>query len=173
MIIAMVGCRELSKSQWMYCESVGAFYAEKGVERGGVTICSGNAPGADQAFVMGAMLIHYECVRFQLYLPWPTFEHRAVIGFEETFHADMASDEQRNYAEWAHPAWHRCRDAVRLLFVRNAQIVWNAHLVVAHPDVTKRGWGGTGHAIRVARMRGVPVYLCNRELQRFFVDGEC
>lgn len=172
MRVAMIGRRDLNASQRMYCQSVGAWYAEQGAVADGVTICSGGAPGADQAFMLGAMCTHDARVFFELYLPWDSFEERSRVGREGIITAAQATPTQQEHARWAHPAWPRVSRSAQQLFIRNAQLVWDAWLVVAHPNMKKRGWGGTGHAIRVARMRGRPVYLCNRSAQRFYIDGE-
>jgi hypothetical protein len=172
MRIAFTGTRDLSVSQRIYCESVGAFYAEEGAKRGGCTLISGNAKGADQSFLLGGMSLHLECIHFELWLPWPDYEKKGIIGFEQIGLALQATPEQERYAYWAHPAWDFLAAPVRLLMIRNVLIVWTADLVIAHPDTKKKGWGGTGHTIRVAEMLRKPVFLCNRELQRFYQPGE-
>ena len=151
--VACIGARQLSLPTAVYLESVGAFYAEKGS-----IIASGNAPGADQAYARGALCTGANA-QVELFLPWANFETRARCGLERVYLVEHATPDQIAAARDNHPAWHGLGDAARKLLTRNAMIVWHAQFVIAYPNRTREGWGGTGHAIRVATHHGIPTFL--------------
>jgi hypothetical protein len=146
------------------------FYAEHGY-----VIVTGNAHGADQAFALGANMIHPALV--ELCLPWRTYNDHAIIpsaplsdpagnpageSLGNTIRmADQATDAQRELAQRAHNAWDHTSSATQRLFTRNAQICDGIEFLLAHPNLTKDGWGGTGHTMRVAAMLGIPVWMTN------------
>lgn len=121
---------------------------------------TGGAPGADQAFQVGA---EQADGRVELYLPWPGFE-----GFEQ---ATLVRPSRRAYdiAAEHHPAWENLRRAARALHARNShQILGRAldrpcSFVVcwtddASLDGESGSAGGTGQALRIASRYGVPVF---------------
>lgn len=155
--VACVGSREVPSWLQVVCEAYGRFYAESGFR-----VSTGNAPGADQHFALGAGCIHPELV--DLYLPWRSFEQKAIVEGNQVFLADQATPEHLELAREAHPTWDRLAPTVRKLMIRNAMIVRGlgaepAVGMVACPDKGKLGWGGTGHAMRVAKWLGVQVVL--------------
>lgn len=162
MIVACVGRRDLSHSQRSYLESYGSWLAEQGH-----SLTSGNAPGADQAFHLGFSMVDIHCERSELYIPWPNFEARQLLPGQKCWLAAQATDRHREIARAAHPAFDNMRPAVQNLMIRNAMIVMRydapVNQVTAFPNSDKRGWGGTGHAIRVAAMVGVPVLLLHQQ----------
>lgn len=159
MIIACGGHRELIISEKLYLASIGASYAEQGH-----TIVSGNAPGADQAYVIGASEVDPGLV--ELYLPWPTFEKAKIKPGNRFWTADQAWPRHIELASAASPGWDHVAPAGRLLCIRNAMVLFRwgqpADRFIALPDRTSHGWGGTGHAMRVAASLGIPVWLADR-----------
>lgn len=156
MIVACVGRRDLKRSESLYLESVGLALIENGH-----SIASGNAPGSDQAFALGASYL--DPSKVTLYLPWSSFEKKAVIEGNVLHQVEEATAEHQDLARRAHPAWDRLEPTVRRLMVRNAMIVKSSAVVIAFPDLTKPGLGGTGHAMRCALELGIPVWLLNEQ----------
>jgi len=142
-----------------YLEFIGAHYAEMGF-----TVSTGNAPGSDQLFALGAGW--QDASKVELYLPWQTFERKAILEGNQIWVAKEALDIHLELAESATNNWKHKSDAVKLLLIRDAMIVvrWNqpVDLVLAYPDYSVAGWGGTGHTMRVAGMLGIPVWLIDR-----------
>lgn len=158
--IACVGRRDLRQSEKLYLESIGAKLAEQGW-----VITSGNAPGSDQSYAMGANLIAAEHV--ELYLPWKTFEKKWIDERNKVWVATQAWERHIELAASASPGWdYNVRETVKPLMIRNAMIVYRwgepVQMVYAYPDCTKHGWSGTGHTMRVAAALGIPVFMINR-----------
>jgi hypothetical protein len=152
-----------------YLVSIGAFYAEQGF-----TLCTGNAPGADQLFALGGSSIDPAMV--ELYLPWANFERRAITEGNKIFQASQALPRHVELARASAPGFDEgIRDTVKPLLIRDAMIVYRfddpVDLVLAWPNFTKRGWGGTGHAMRTAAALGIPVFLLNRWCYWNFLEG--
>ena len=158
---------------------MGAHYAEIAVARGqNAVFISGNAPGSDQEFIAGATKV-MACntqgvakLRTILCLPWPGFEKKHINGREEIVLASSATEDQKTLAAQCHDNWRNLGQGVQKLCIRNVQIIDTAQMVIANPNESKRGWGGTGHAIMAARCLGVPVFLVGIGRQRPFIDGE-
>lgn len=112
---------------------------------GGVVV-SGNAVGSDQAYAVGANAVDPALV--ELWLPWATYERSAARPGNVV---RVVSDPRcfRIAAEH-HPAWDRLSQGARRLFARNVCIIERADLVIAFPNHSKIGGGGTGHAMRMA-----------------------
>jgi hypothetical protein len=169
-IVACIGRRDLSPWERSYLEGYGAWLAAEGHR-----MTSGNAPGADQSFHLGFCEVDIHCERSELYLPWASFEERQLLPGQRCWLASQALLGHIEAARAAHPIFDGLRPAVQSLMIRNAMIVLRfdrpVDMVTAYPNVAKRGWGGTGHAIRVAGAAGVPVFLLN--LQRWWdpVEG--
>lgn len=170
--VACIGKRDISDLWKMRLETVGRFYAEAGI-----TVATGNAPGADQAYARGANGVSPE--RVELCLPWATFERKCIISApDDTYGMDVshlhggntvrvvndhATPEDWRLAEICHPAWGSLGPTVKPLLVRNAMVIRESSLVHALPNYGKLGWGGTGHAIRIAGELGIPVWLCDED----------
>lgn len=130
----------------------------------GFTLRTGGAHGADSAFEQGATEV-------DLFLPWPGFNGRTrATRIRPLPHA-------YNLAATAHPAWARLTYAEHHLHARNAHQVLGADLrspaafvLCWTPDgavnKTSKKTGGTGQAIRLAVMHGVPVWNLAREDHR-------
>ena len=162
MIVACIGRRDLTHAQRSELESCGAQLAE-----GGHSMTSGNAPGADQCFHLGFCMVDVECQRSELYLPWRGFERSHLLPGQRCWLADQATQRHREVARAAHPAFDRLKPAVQNLMIRNAMIVMRfdtpVDQVVAFPNSDKRGWGGTGHGIRIAGSLSIPVWLQHQQ----------
>lgn len=145
----------------------------------GWTLRTGGAPGADQAFVIGAVSHASNPFRFlsdregmergkvEVYLPWPSFEyefHGAMSSQMTVIERNRPQAECFPIAEQFHPAWDRLGQGTRSLHARNC------HQILG-PDVTRpvlsrfvvcwtrdgAGGGGTGQALRIARHYGVEI----------------
>jgi hypothetical protein len=166
--VACIGRRDLTLAQRTYLESVGMHYAEQGY-----IITSGNAPGADQAFALGASTVNPDLV--ELYLPWRNFNAKDAIPGQKFWTADQALPEHIEVAKGAHSRWEYLKDSVRKLMIRNAMIVMRfgcpVQQVVAFPNNQKLGWGGTGHGVRCAGMVDVPVFLLNEQRYWSVTEG--
>lgn len=124
---------------------------------------SGYATGADQAFGLGAAqqseISNQD--RWTMYLPWAGFNN-APKG-DSRFQVAFPSDELFRIAREAHPAWDQLNQPAKLLMLRNVMIVGGLDLgspatcVIGWTPDARRG-GGTGHAMRVAEMLGIPVF---------------
>jgi len=141
--IACVGSRSVpAVSDRDYLTSIGAFYVEQGF-----TLTTGNAPGADQLFALGGSTV--DPTKVELYLPWQSFEHHAIIEGNKVFHAGQALEKHVELARDGSPGFdYGMRGTVKPLFIRNAMILYRfgekVDLVLAWPNFHQHGWGGTG-----------------------------
>ena len=116
---------------------------------------SGGAKGADSAFQLG---VTNECM--EIYRPSPEQKYDGALWNQALM---IAAD--------SHPAWRACSDYAKALHARNVFQVLGADLNTPSrfvmcwtPDGaelwkdTTRATGGTGTAIRIADMYGVPVF---------------
>lgn len=130
--------------------------------RRGFVLRSGGADGSDLAFEAGATSIEAPC---EIYLPW-----RGFNGSKSALHDLETHGRAAEIASRCHPAWSRLKDSHRKLHTRNVYQVLGRDLespaefvICWTPDGveegahTSRETGGTGTAIRVASMFGVPV----------------
>lgn len=120
--------------------------------REGFVLRSGAAPGADQAFEMGAD------GHKQIFIPWSGFEGRAI-----TDAVYLPSDAARAAAPHFHPAWGKLTRGAQALHARNLHQVLGPDLDAPSEFLIcwtpgGRVTGGTATAIRVAQKHGVPVY---------------
>lgn len=122
----------------------------------GYTLRTGHAPGADQAFELGAGTMA------EIYLPWPRFEADTplCIGAKVYYKPKPSAF---NIAGSFHPAWHRVTHGGRLLHARNAHQIlgWDLKTPVEFVvcwTPSGKGGGGTNQAIRIAKHYDIPVY---------------
>ena len=122
--------------------------------RTGWNLSSGGADGADSAFA-GGMLTGQRTI----WLPWRGYNGHRGADCRVLSAAAMAACME--IAAPLHPAWERCSPAVRKLHARNAAVLG---LTLDRPvdacvawTVEGRDEGGTGMAIRIAKVRGIPV----------------
>lgn len=149
MIIAGVGSRETPSAILTEMTLIGAWCRSQKI-----WVRSGHAPGADQAFELGAQ--EY-CIA---YIPWEGFER----GFKTRarMRVPEAWGTLQSHAAGFHPAWSRLSDPVRRLMGRNSAQVLGERLdtpVQALVAWTKDGGptGGTGQALRIAAALKIPV----------------
>lgn len=127
----------------------------------GYTLRSGAADGADSAFEQGCDSTQGSK---EIWLPWPGFNHNRDSKLTpEAMHFELAAT--------LHPTWGYLKDGPKALHARNTAQVLGADLhtpvdfvvcftpdgAQTHEEVNK-GTGGTGTAIRLASLRGIPVF---------------
>ena len=118
---------------------------------------TGGADGADTAFFRGIK----NKTNCTVFLPWPNYNAYAgpYCHVISQAHNNPLTELANNY----HPAWHKCRPGVRKLHARNIAIVLHQTLqkpVNAIICWTENGQiqGGTGHALRIAQDKNIPVF---------------
>lgn len=127
------------------------------------TLRSGAAQGADAAFESGCDIAHGSK---EIWLPWKGFnQHTTGLSSLPT------DSEHEKIASGLHPAWDKLSQGAKKLHTRNVAQVLGADCntpsllcicytedgVEHHTKVTSKT-GGTGTAIRLASLRGVPVF---------------
>lgn len=140
-----------------------AIASELAVE--GYELRSGGADGADTAFELG-------CDDVQgaksIWLPWPGFQGRKAALSDRTFLPTPAAFAM---ASALHPAWSRLSRGPRSLHARNSHqvggadlaspssfvVCWTADGAESAADVSAKT-GGTGTAIRLASLCGIPTF---------------
>lgn len=163
-----VGSRSTPEDVLRLMERLAARLATRGWR-----VRSGRAPGADQAFEVGAERALGDV---EVYRPdggWCGLEELTPGG---------PSPEAFELAGEVHPAWYRCSSYVRALHARNCHQVLGPEL--AEParflccwtpdgsmDGSSREAGGTGQALRVAVRFGVPVVNLARPGHRRSVES--
>lgn len=132
------------------------------LEKEGLILRSGAAPGADQAFEAGIKNARYK----EIFIPWDGFEGKtpmhAGVWSLDGFN-DMLIDAAESIARLHHPRWDRLTQGGRRLQTRNSFQVLGRNL--NEPSLFVVCWtpggsgsGGTGQAIRVANRYGIPVF---------------
>jgi len=127
----------------------------------GYTLRSGAAAGADSAFEGGAKKADG---KREIYLPWNGYNNRnwkETKGNLEVMH--QVSLKAEEIASYHHPKWYEMTDGVQKLIARNTYQILGYDCKTPSKFVvcwTKeaRGWGGTGQAIRIARLWNIPVF---------------
>jgi hypothetical protein len=133
------------------------------LEKLGYTLRSGGADGADSAFAAG-------CGKKEIYLPWDGFNGVK----QESGHTRIVSEPSQDaeiIASLVHPAFGRLTAPVKKLMARNSHQILGHDLrtpvdfvVCWTPDGAESGGersrdtGGTGQAIALASMWGIPVF---------------
>lgn len=122
----------------------------------GMTLRSGRAPGADQAFEAGA------AHNAEIFKPWAAFEKEFVPTSKPEVHTEP-KDEALVLAAEYHPAWGGLSWGGKRLHARNMHIVlgWDLDdpvdfVVCWTENGAKRG--GTGQALRVAKDLAIPIF---------------
>jgi len=134
---------------------VGMSEAARKLSDTGWCLRSGGAKGADSAFQSGVI---NDCM--EIYRPSPEQQYDAELW-----------NQAIEIAAKSHPVWRACSDYAKALHARNVFQVLGADLNTPSrfimcwtPDGaelwkdTTRATGGTGTAIRIADMYGVPVF---------------
>jgi hypothetical protein len=137
------------------------------LERDGMILRSGGAPGADAAFEEGVS----DPANKVICLPWKGFSDR----WDELSTVHSYSEEHARIAEETHPAWWRCGRGAKALHIRNVAQVLGGDCRTPSRFVlcwtpTGTAQGGTGQAIRIAWKHKVPVI--NLQTQSGFEAAE-
>lgn len=124
------------------------------LEAMGYTLRTGGASGADTAFLEGIT----KPENVELYLPWQGYNE-----YESPFH--KVSRESIAMASRFHPNWSACKDSVRKLHGRNANIVLGRDVLRPQPSEFlicytegAKAKGGTGLAINIADAHLIQVF---------------
>lgn len=125
------------------------------LDRDGWYLRSGGAPGCDQAFEAGSN-------NAAIYLPWPKFR-TGVFTTMSVWYVPSPSNEARMLAGERISGYHHMKRGTQALLARNMHQVLGFSL--NHPTDFVICWtpdaeivGGTAHAIRLAKDKGIPVY---------------
>lgn len=168
---AGIGSRQTPRNVLDLMSAIAFRLAEKGH-----TLRSGGASGADLAFEHGCNMANGQK---EIYIPWDGFNtrrssERGVYSLPAT--ARLADAMQ--LASEIHPNWSACSQGARQLHARNCYQILGVNLDAPVSDVVcwtpnGSGSGGTGQAIRLAKMMNIPVWdLGNPEVflkfQRMF-----
>jgi len=138
------------------------------LDRGGWTLRSGHAAGADTAFEDGSD-------RREIFLPWSGFNDHGPKSGAKWFHDPTSA--ALAIAQLHHPTWFGLKDSVRRLHARNVHQVLGANcddpsafVICWTPDgstgITTSRTGGTGQALRIAYAYGIPIFNLQREDHR-------
>lgn len=154
-LYAGIGSRETPEDVLEIMKRIAEVLAQKGL-----TLRSGAAPGADQAFEVGCDKVKG---KKEIWLPWE--------GFNEHPSHHVPTLKHLEYASKIHPVWDRLSQGVRKLHARNVGQVFGYNLntpvefVVCYTsdgaetasEVTSKT-GGTGTAIKIASQNNIPVF---------------
>lgn len=143
-----IGARETPTEVLELFTKIGKFLASRNI-----TLRSGHAKGADQAFEIGCDIINGNK---EIYLPWYKFEGSTsslIVSNKLAF----------NIAEKYHPYWHNLSQGAKKLQARNSHQVLGTDLNTPSSFVicwTKngKGEGGTGQALRIAKEYNIPIF---------------
>jgi hypothetical protein len=155
-----VGTRNLTLRQAKDLADVGRYLASQGD-----IILSGNAEGADHAFVMGANEVN--TMRVKLYLPWGGFraEHvsmgnRVILPTQDDINGAEKVWKIYRTSAYGFTDWESLSDSTKKLMGRNWGIISNSERVIAAPSFNDYGpKGGTGFALNIADYLSKPVRL--------------
>lgn len=122
----------------------------------GWIVRSGHAQGAHQAWETG----HIPTQR-EIYLPWSNFNVEGAMP--EGFHVSPDSPAIRAVAQATHPYWDRLSQGGQKLMMRNVSIILGPNLddpvqFVAYWSEQKKVAGGTGNAVKLASLYGIPSF---------------
>lgn len=129
----------------------------------GYTLRSGGADGADLAFERGA-------TNKEVFLPWRGFNgSSSTLVWKDNRAMDIARE--------LHPAWGRLSQGAQKLMARNIHQVlgWDLNNIVLSDFIlcwtpNGKGGGGTGQAIRLAKVYNTPVIDAGRLSRAIFLD---
>ncbi len=129
----------------------------------GYTVATGAAKGFDQIAAAGALSAGG---KVKLILPWTNYERwwyeSKIVGYPGKVEIEVYTPSI--HKEWTesvvnlHPNGIRLSDGAFRLHARNFGIISCASQVVAVPNHTKLGGGGTGQGIRIAKSQRKRVF---------------
>lgn len=127
----------------------------------GWTVRSGHAQGADQAWAQG-----HKPAQREIYLPWARFN--IVSGMPEGFQVCVFTPGIEAVARIIHPIYDRLSQGAQKLTMRNVPIILGPELddpvqFVSYWSPTRKVQGGTGNAIKLASLYGIPSFNINFE----------
>lgn len=113
---------------------------------------TGGAEGADQAFADGIK----DPNNVEIYIPWVGFNNLTGTNLY------LPNDESEKIASTIHPNWGACSQGARKLHSRNVNQILGQNLKTPSQFVLcwtlkGSGGGGTGQAIRLAKLHNIPV----------------
>lgn len=120
----------------------------------GFHLVSGNAIGADQAWLDQASKAHPELCT--VCLPWRSYEASKIQKGVRII-TDFSKGEMQLAAS-NHDYWLNLSDGQAKMLIRNAGIVTRSAAIFGYIDPSKKGGGGTGHTKRCADYLGVPFW---------------
>ena len=136
---------------------------------------SGRARGADQAWESGSHPDNSE-----IYIPWHGFNTPTQFGTPRSrFILSPNTAEIQALARNAVPHWEHLSDGGKLLQMRNISILLGHNLndpveFVAYWSEQRTAQGGTGNAIRMAQIQGIPTFnigfLDEQEAMNAFIE---
>lgn len=160
--VGCIGARTTPERILSHMEKIGEAIA---LEQG--CVISGNAPGADQAFVKGANQIDPKQVK--LFLPWRSFEKHALVSGNQFLVSGDSADAQV-IAKLYLPRWDKYRLSVKKLMARNCHVADYSDVIIAYFDPAKHS-GGTQHTVRIAKELQKPVInLFGYEFENYSSD---
>lgn len=145
----------LPREDFMICFAIGQIIGN--IDK---YVLSGNADGADNAFAQGINAI--SPASLTLFLPDKNHNF-GFIDSENEIIVDKNDEEWAKLAEEFHPHYRKMKPYVKKLFRRNAGIALNSDAIIAFPNKSKSGWGGTGHTIRMAKSLNKEIFLIEDE----------
>lgn len=124
----------------------------------GLTLRSGGADGADNAFELGAPNTQKE-----IFLPWNNFNGRKHSESGVIIPTTSQWEAALELAEQYHPAWDKLSGSTKAFMARNAFQILGINLddpvlFVLCWTPNGRTEGGTGQAIRMATGMNIPVF---------------
>lgn len=153
------------------CEQL--VHVARQMDQQGWIVRSGHAQGADQAWACG----HGPANR-EIYLPWHSFNHEGELP--EGFQVSPVTPQLEAVARVAHPGWSNLRQGGQKLMMRNVSIILGHELddpvkFVAYWAPQRKVQGGTGNAVRLASLYGIPgfniAYEDDQQAMSEFVDS--
>jgi hypothetical protein len=160
-----IGSRRTPADVLATIEEIASGYAHSGW-----TLRTGGSPGADQAFLRGAIAAGGAA---EVYLPWPGFESDELEGLASVAHMRIGDAPPTctalALAARFHPGWESLDAGARALLARDGHEVLGEDLATPVRfvlcwtlDGSKDGAGllddGTGQALRIAHAQKIPVF---------------
>lgn len=164
MIYAGIGSRETPEPFCKIMRKIGRTFGSRGM-----ILRSGNARGADESFIRGAMEVGG---KMEVYLPCVGFGTIKPAQDDDRF-VNIIPKGAFNIAENFHPRWNSLSDFAKRLMARNVLQVLGQDLnspvdfvvCYTHDGLAS---GGTGQALRIAESYNIPIF--NLNIQKDFQD---
>lgn len=133
-------------------QEIAVFFGEHGL-----TLRTGHAAGADQAFEKGA-----DGMKGEIYLPWLAYESTIKIPKSFTKLSKPTLEALSSVKDY-HPGYKYLKRGAKLLQARNSHIILGKDLKTPVNfmlcwTLRGSGTGGTGQAIRICSYHGIPFW---------------